>query len=92
MFVVSSLQAVEGVVLLPEQTDLSQIGVKNTNLHFVTAGSKGLIHSHLNVLFPTSPSLTCAPLFPCRHTESVGGKHCSLRLYPEPSVDAHCFL
>lgn len=36
-------EAVEGVVLLPEKTNLSQIGVKNKNLHFVTAGSKGIL-------------------------------------------------
>ncbi|XP_012727820.2 transducin beta-like protein 3 [Fundulus heteroclitus] len=36
-------EAVEGVVLLPEKTDLSQIGVKSKNLHFVTAGSKGVL-------------------------------------------------
>lgn len=35
------LQAVEGVVLLPENTDLTEIGVKSKDLHFVTAGSKG---------------------------------------------------
>lgn len=33
-------EAVEGVVLLPEKTNLSQIGVKNKNLHFVTAGDR----------------------------------------------------
>lgn len=35
-------QAVEGVVLLPINQDFSLIGVKNNNLHFITAGSKGL--------------------------------------------------
>lgn len=29
-------------MLLPENTDLSQIGVKTKDLHFITAGSKGL--------------------------------------------------
>uniref|UniRef100_A0A8D0D8Y2 Transducin beta like 3 n=1 Tax=Sander lucioperca TaxID=283035 RepID=A0A8D0D8Y2_SANLU len=37
-------EAVEGVVLLPEDKDLSEIGVKSKDLHFITAGSKG---SHL---------------------------------------------
>ncbi|XP_005808812.1 transducin beta-like protein 3 [Xiphophorus maculatus] len=36
-------ETVEGVVLLPEKTDLSQIGVKSKTLHFVTAGSKGVL-------------------------------------------------
>lgn len=35
------LQAVEGVVLLPTSEDFSEIGVKNKDLHFITAGSKG---------------------------------------------------
>lgn len=34
-------QAVEGVVLLPENKDFSEIGVKSKELHFITAGSKG---------------------------------------------------
>ncbi|XP_037544273.1 transducin beta-like protein 3 [Nematolebias whitei] len=36
-------EAVEGAVLLPENTDLSQIGVKSKGLHFITAGSKGVL-------------------------------------------------
>ncbi|XP_034566858.1 transducin beta-like protein 3 [Notolabrus celidotus] len=36
-------EAVEGVVLLPDNKDFSQIGVKNTDLHFITAGSKGIL-------------------------------------------------
>ena len=36
------LQAVEGVVMLPVDEDLSQIGVKSKDMHFITAGSKGL--------------------------------------------------
>ncbi|KAM6905329.1 transducin beta-like protein 3 [Xenentodon cancila] len=36
-------EAVEGVVVIPETTDLSQIGVKSKDLHFVTAGSKGVL-------------------------------------------------
>ncbi|KAM4531760.1 transducin beta-like protein 3 [Odontesthes bonariensis] len=36
-------EAAEGVVLLPQDTDLSQIGVKSKNLHFITAGSKGVL-------------------------------------------------
>uniref|UniRef100_A0AAQ5XW13 U3 small nucleolar RNA-associated protein 13 C-terminal domain-containing protein n=1 Tax=Amphiprion ocellaris TaxID=80972 RepID=A0AAQ5XW13_AMPOC len=36
-------EAVEGVVLLPENTDLSEIGVKSKDLHFITAGSKGVL-------------------------------------------------
>ncbi|XP_029014911.1 transducin beta-like protein 3 [Betta splendens] len=36
-------EAVEGVVLLPENKDFSQIGVKSKELHFITAGSKGIL-------------------------------------------------
>lgn len=36
-------EAVEGVVLLPEGEDYSDIGVKNKGLHFITAGSKGVL-------------------------------------------------
>lgn len=36
-------EAVEGVVLLPENQDFSQIGVKSSDLHFITAGSKGVL-------------------------------------------------
>ncbi|XP_062388240.1 transducin beta-like protein 3 [Sardina pilchardus] len=36
-------EAVEGVVLLPEGEDCSDIGVKNKGLHFITAGSKGVL-------------------------------------------------
>ncbi|KAJ4931957.1 hypothetical protein JOQ06_010393 [Pogonophryne albipinna] len=34
-------EAVEGVVMLPVDEDLSQIGVKSKDMHFITAGSKG---------------------------------------------------
>ncbi|XP_077388814.1 transducin beta-like protein 3 isoform X1 [Festucalex cinctus] len=36
-------EAVEGIVILPVKKDLSQIGVQNRDLHFITAGSKGLL-------------------------------------------------
>ncbi|KAL2101183.1 hypothetical protein ACEWY4_002944 [Coilia grayii] len=36
-------ETVEGVVLLPEGEDYSDIGVKNKGLHFITAGSKGVL-------------------------------------------------
>ncbi|XP_047427824.1 transducin beta-like protein 3 [Mugil cephalus] len=36
-------EAVEGVTLLPEETDLSEIGVKTKGLYFITAGSKGIM-------------------------------------------------
>nr|XP_020491885.1 transducin beta-like protein 3 [Labrus bergylta] len=36
-------EAVEGVMLLPENEDFSEIGVKNNDLHFITAGSKGVL-------------------------------------------------
>lgn len=35
------VQAVEGVVVLNEKSHYSQMGVKNNDLYFVTAGSKG---------------------------------------------------
>lgn len=34
----------EAAVLLPEQGDFSQLGVKKQGLHFLTAGSKGERH------------------------------------------------
>ena len=39
--------------MLPEDQDLSQIGVKNNDLHFITAGSKGQA-SVLNTMTPNS--------------------------------------
>uniref|UniRef100_A0A8C7Z1G8 Transducin beta like 3 n=1 Tax=Oryzias sinensis TaxID=183150 RepID=A0A8C7Z1G8_9TELE len=36
-------EAVEGVVLLPKDEDLSQLGVKSKDWHFITAGSKGIL-------------------------------------------------
>uniref|UniRef100_A0A672Z224 U3 small nucleolar RNA-associated protein 13 C-terminal domain-containing protein n=1 Tax=Sphaeramia orbicularis TaxID=375764 RepID=A0A672Z224_9TELE len=36
-------EAVEGVVLLPESKDFSEIEVKSKDLHFITAGSKGVL-------------------------------------------------
>lgn len=36
-------ESVEGVVLLPENKDFSCIGVQNKELHFITAGSKGVL-------------------------------------------------
>ncbi|XP_006637433.2 transducin beta-like protein 3 [Lepisosteus oculatus] len=36
-------EAVEAVVLLPQGADVSRIGVKNEGLHFITAGSRGVL-------------------------------------------------
>ncbi|XP_053194278.1 transducin beta-like protein 3 [Scomber japonicus] len=36
-------EAVEGVVMLPQKQDFSQIGIKSKDLHFITAGSKGVL-------------------------------------------------
>ncbi|MCI4385087.1 hypothetical protein PGIGA_G00046290 [Pangasianodon gigas] len=36
-------EAVEGVVILPENEDYSNLGVKSKELHFVTAGTKGVL-------------------------------------------------
>ncbi|NXL42572.1 TBL3 protein, partial [Podilymbus podiceps] len=36
-------ESVEAAVLLPEKGDFSQLGVKKQGLHFVTAGSKGIL-------------------------------------------------
>ncbi|KAL7860468.1 hypothetical protein AOLI_G00168170 [Acnodon oligacanthus] len=36
-------EAVEGVVVLSENKDYSQLGVKSKDLHFITAGSKGVL-------------------------------------------------
>ncbi|XP_076026765.1 transducin beta-like protein 3 [Genypterus blacodes] len=38
-------EAVEGVTMLPEDQDLTQIGVTSKDLHFVTAGSKGVLRA-----------------------------------------------
>uniref|UniRef100_A0A8C8FHA7 U3 small nucleolar RNA-associated protein 13 C-terminal domain-containing protein n=1 Tax=Oncorhynchus tshawytscha TaxID=74940 RepID=A0A8C8FHA7_ONCTS len=35
-------EAVESVVLLPEDEDFSEVGVKTKEIHFITAGSKGI--------------------------------------------------
>lgn len=52
------IQAVEGVMLLPDKKDFSQIGVKNTDLHFVTAGSKGSMAGRSTGQFHISCLLT----------------------------------
>ncbi|XP_034047308.1 transducin beta-like protein 3 [Thalassophryne amazonica] len=36
-------ETVEGVVLLPEDKDFLEMGVKTNELHFITAGSKGVL-------------------------------------------------
>ncbi|XP_051571584.1 transducin beta-like protein 3 [Myxocyprinus asiaticus] len=36
-------EAVEGVVVLPENSEYSKMGVKSDDLHFITAGSKGVL-------------------------------------------------
>ncbi|TRY98994.1 hypothetical protein DNTS_001252 [Danionella cerebrum] len=36
-------EAVEGVVLLPQEGDFSEMGVNSDVLHFITAGSKGVL-------------------------------------------------
>ncbi|XP_062840755.1 transducin beta-like protein 3 [Trichomycterus rosablanca] len=36
-------EAVEGVVILPENEDYSELGAESKELHFVTAGSKGML-------------------------------------------------
>ncbi|XP_025951007.2 transducin beta-like protein 3 isoform X1 [Dromaius novaehollandiae] len=36
-------ESVEAAVLLPEKGEFSQLGVKNQGLHFLTAGSKGIL-------------------------------------------------
>ncbi|KAJ8253903.1 hypothetical protein COCON_G00205150 [Conger conger] len=57
-------EAVEAVVLLPEGGDFSQIGVKTKGLHFITAGSKGVLRlweaSSARCLF-TQPPPASAP-------------------------------
>lgn len=60
------LQAVEGVVLLPQKQDFSQIGVKSKDLHFVTAGSKGFAPAHIRfkLLFEHVLLLTSSPFPP----------------------------
>ncbi|XP_076852925.1 transducin beta-like protein 3 [Brachyhypopomus gauderio] len=36
-------EAVEGVLILPENEDYSELGIKNKEMHFITAGSKGVL-------------------------------------------------
>uniref|UniRef100_A0A4W4GVE9 U3 small nucleolar RNA-associated protein 13 C-terminal domain-containing protein n=1 Tax=Electrophorus electricus TaxID=8005 RepID=A0A4W4GVE9_ELEEL len=58
-------EAVEGVIVLPENKDYSQLGVKSPELHFVTAGSKGVLRvwhcSSARCVFAQTPTAT-APL------------------------------
>lgn len=49
-------------MLLPEEGDFSQLGVKKQGLHFVTAGSKGGCHFHVWSL-KGGTSVTSLPLF-----------------------------
>ncbi|KAK9978161.1 hypothetical protein ABG768_019927 [Culter alburnus] len=59
-------EAVEGVVLLPGTSDYSQMGVKSDGLHFVTAGSKGVLrvwdsssaHCVFTQTLPDAPALS----------------------------------
>ncbi|KAJ8251192.1 hypothetical protein GJAV_G00218310 [Gymnothorax javanicus] len=56
-------EAVEAVVLLPEGGEFSQIGVKTEGLHFITAGSKGVLRvweaqSARCVFAQTAPKIT----------------------------------
>ncbi|KAJ8384033.1 hypothetical protein AAFF_G00212770 [Aldrovandia affinis] len=58
-------EAVEAVVLLPEGGDFSEIGVKAEGLHFVTAGSKGVLRvweaGSARCVFTQTPPVTTAP-------------------------------
>ncbi|XP_061158421.1 transducin beta-like protein 3 [Syngnathus typhle] len=59
-------EAVEGVVILPVTKDLSEIGVQSRDLHFVTAGSKGLLRvweasTARCVYSQARPSTLCLP-------------------------------
>lgn len=54
----------EGVILLPSKKDFSQIGVKNKDLHFLTAGSKGFKQKMTE---SSTESEISSPLHLCRH-------------------------
>lgn len=72
--------------MLPQKQDFSQIGVKSKDLHFITAGSKGLAPAppgESNLHLACFLSLTCSPFPPCRCVESVGGQHGALCLHPD---------
>ncbi|XP_062999218.1 transducin beta-like protein 3 [Elgaria multicarinata webbii] len=62
---ISVYESIESVVLLPEEGDFSNVGVKRSGAHFLTAGSKGIlrvwdassaacVHSQLEPHFPAS--------------------------------------
>uniref|UniRef100_A0AAY4BF42 U3 small nucleolar RNA-associated protein 13 C-terminal domain-containing protein n=1 Tax=Denticeps clupeoides TaxID=299321 RepID=A0AAY4BF42_9TELE len=89
-------EAVEGVVLLPEGEDYSQIGVKNSGLHFVTAGSKGVLRvweaSSGRCVFtqprtaPAPQMLThCLPLAASARLATVSAEH-NIVIYQLPAV------
>ncbi|KAJ8344989.1 hypothetical protein SKAU_G00291820 [Synaphobranchus kaupii] len=66
-------EAVEAVVLLPEAGDLSDIGVKTEGLHFITAGSKGVLRlweaSSARCVFTQTPARS---LTHCLHLPNSG--------------------
>uniref|UniRef100_A0A8C7KCQ3 Transducin beta like 3 n=1 Tax=Oncorhynchus kisutch TaxID=8019 RepID=A0A8C7KCQ3_ONCKI len=92
-------EAVESVVLLPEDEDFSEIGVKTKEIHFITAGSKGVLRvwdaSSARCVFaqtlPSPPSagdprsLTyCLPLPSSLRLATVTAEH-NILLYQLPS-------
>ena len=65
-------QAVESVVLLPEDEDFSEIGVKTKEIHFITAGSKGIcLQARSCVKLPLGTDLGSASL-----TLTISGGKC----------------
>ncbi|KAG5832192.1 hypothetical protein ANANG_G00288490 [Anguilla anguilla] len=58
-------EAVEAVVLLPEEGDFSQLGVRTKGLHFITAGSKGVLRlweaGSARCVFSQTPPVSTPP-------------------------------
>ncbi|XP_033022978.1 transducin beta-like protein 3 [Lacerta agilis] len=63
-------ESIESVVMLPEQGDFSCVGVNKESLHFVTAGSKGILRvwDAASATCVHSQSLPCLPAA-CMHQE-----------------------
>uniref|UniRef100_A0ABM5F138 Transducin beta-like protein 3 n=1 Tax=Pogona vitticeps TaxID=103695 RepID=A0ABM5F138_9SAUR len=74
-------ESVEAVALLPEEGDFSPVGVKKSGVHFITAGSKGILRVW------DASSATCVhtqslPSLPAATEEEAAGErslvHCAL--------------
>nr|XP_040048023.1 transducin beta-like protein 3 [Gasterosteus aculeatus aculeatus] len=75
-------ETVEGVVLLPDDEDLSDIGVTSKNLHFITAGSKGVLRvweaSTARCVYAQTLNSTLAAVSEKEEEKDDDNDHCSL--------------